>query len=212
MRKPLAAARGPEALQWDQSVNEDLRAGLPALGHPCQHEWGQVRPGQVSSPRETTKDCSKGNVEVTHFQAVNPFFMDTLMLLPNFLIRILQFIARLWSLGIKAKWFPERGPGSRQHIGTRAPPDTTGNSPRGSSGPQLGRDHPVRPCLGLGSPPRLTTHVVCPPPYSVLWAGSQTNHKKNWARPPQSWLPLASRSQTCSLADSPGPLLVARAI
>lgn len=38
---------------------------------------------------------------MTHFQAVNPLFIDTLTVRPNFLIRISQFIALLWSLEIK---------------------------------------------------------------------------------------------------------------
>ena len=43
----------------------------------------------------------KGNSEMTHFYTVNLLFIDTLTLPPNFLIRISQFIALLWSLEIK---------------------------------------------------------------------------------------------------------------
>lgn len=38
---------------------------------------------------------------MTHFQTVKALFIDTLTLPPNFLIRILQFIAPMWSLEIK---------------------------------------------------------------------------------------------------------------
>lgn len=41
---------------------------------------------------------------MTHFQTVNPFFIDALILPPNFLIRILQFIAGPRWLGIGPEW------------------------------------------------------------------------------------------------------------
>lgn len=103
---------------------------------------------------------------MTHFQTVNPFFIGALILPPNFLIRVLQFIAGLRWLEMGQERFSilrAGGLGQQGRALASIPSEVGWGFPLGSPGPHLRRP----PCCLV--PPCLDTHVGVPPSCSVLW-------------------------------------------
>lgn len=122
---------------------------------------------------------------MTHFQTVNPFFIGALILPPNFLIRVLQFIAGLRWLEIGQERFSEQAA-----LGSRAACSGfhSFRSRLGVPTRQLWASSGETTLLGLVSgwtpvgvclvPPCLDTHVGVLPSCSVLWRRySQTARK-----------------------------------